>query len=102
MRPAPLRSVPVRGAVLAALTRRAACRLPPAEDCSAVATLRALGAVLVGKTGLPELAMSGVGVNGASGAPRNPWHLSRLCGGSSSGARFARLVATFRGARGAL
>lgn len=42
------------------------------SDCTAVARLRAAGAVLVGHTNLSEFAYSGVGINPHHGTPRNP------------------------------
>lgn len=62
------------------------CRRATPGDCSAVAALRALGAILVGKTVMHELGFSTLGINPHHGAPRNPWHAGHLCGGSSSGA----------------
>lgn len=53
---------------------------PAAEDAAVVAALRAAGAVLVGKTATHELAC-GVYTE----TVRNPWDLSRCCGGSSGG-----------------
>jgi Asp-tRNA(Asn)/Glu-tRNA(Gln) amidotransferase A subunit family amidase len=50
-----------------------------------VATLKSLGAVLVGKTQMTELGMSPLGINHKLGTPRNPWNIDHLCGGSSSG-----------------
>ncbi|MBC2641683.1 MULTISPECIES: amidase [unclassified Rhodococcus (in: high G+C Gram-positive bacteria)] len=61
---------------------------PRATDHAVVARLKAAGAVVVGLTTLPELA-----VWGSTDAPghitRNPWNLSRTCGGSSGGAAAA-------------
>ena len=53
-----------------------------------VRTLRALGAVVVGKTHTVELAFGGVGLNPNTGTPVNPWDAEehRVPGGSSSGA----------------
>jgi aspartyl-tRNA(Asn)/glutamyl-tRNA(Gln) amidotransferase subunit A len=53
---------------------------PAAADAAVVARLRSAGAILVGKTATHELAC---GVYTASS--RNPWDLSRCCGGSSGG-----------------
>lgn len=57
-------------------------------DCSAVARLRAAGAVLVGHTNLSEFAYSGVGINPHHGTPRNPASRDGVAlapGGSTSG-----------------
>lgn len=61
---------------------------PAARDCSAVARLRAAGAVLVGHTNLSEFAYSGVGINPHHGTPRNPCSPegeTLIPGGSTSG-----------------
>jgi Asp-tRNA(Asn)/Glu-tRNA(Gln) amidotransferase A subunit family amidase len=62
------------------------CRRSTPGDCSAVATLRSLGAILIGKTVMHELGFSPVGVNPHHGISRNPWNPGHVCGGSSSGA----------------
>jgi aspartyl-tRNA(Asn)/glutamyl-tRNA(Gln) amidotransferase subunit A len=51
-----------------------------------VAKLRSSGAVLLGKTNVPEFAMSGFTGNAVHGVTRNPWDLTRTPGGSSGGA----------------
>ena len=63
---------------------------PAAQDCPAVARLRAAGAALVGHTNLSEFAFSGVGINPHHGTPANPATLTldteaRVPGGSTSG-----------------
>ena len=58
----------------------------PAEDCTAVARLRAAGAVIVGKTNNPEFCYRGFTDNDVYGLTRNPWDLGRTPGGSSGGA----------------
>jgi len=58
----------------------------PAEDCVAVARLRAAGAVIVGKTNNPEFCYRGFTDNAVFGLTRNPWQLDRTPGGSSGGA----------------
>ena len=54
-----------------------------------VARLRAGGAVIIGKTNLPEFALQGITDNLVAGATRNPWDLSLTPGGSSGGAAAA-------------
>ena len=61
---------------------------PATADSELVARLRRAGAVVVGKTRMPELALATVGDN-AFGVARNPWNLSRVSGGSSSGSAAA-------------
>jgi Asp-tRNA(Asn)/Glu-tRNA(Gln) amidotransferase A subunit family amidase len=59
---------------------------PPAErDCEEVARLRAAGAIVVGKTNLPEFAFEGFTANRLFGHTRNPWALEWSPGGSSGG-----------------
>src|SRR5579875_1279398 len=59
---------------------------PPAStDATAVARLRAAGAVVLGTTHMHELAFGPTGVNPALGTPANPWAPGRVPGGSSSG-----------------
>jgi amidase len=66
---------------------------PPAADDDTVTTqLRAAGAVIVGKTNLPEFAMESFTDNLVFGATHNPWRRDRSPGGSSGGSA-AALVA---------
>jgi len=58
-------------------------------DAAIVARLRAAGAVVVGKTAIPELTTSGFTETPAWGATRNPWDLDRTPGGSSGGSAAA-------------
>ncbi len=58
---------------------------PAAADNDFVRRLRAAGAVVVGKTNLPELAIMGSTEGPAFGVTRNPWDPERSPGGSSGG-----------------
>ena len=58
---------------------------PAVRDCEAVARLRAAGAVVVGKTNLPEFAFEGFTSNRLFGDTRDPWALDWSPGGSSGG-----------------
>ena len=58
---------------------------PAAADSELVKRLRSAGAVLIGKTNLPELAIFGFTESLTWGATRNPWSLERTPGGSSGG-----------------
>jgi Asp-tRNA(Asn)/Glu-tRNA(Gln) amidotransferase A subunit family amidase len=55
----------------------------PEEDATVIANLRHAGAILLGKTNLTEFAITAL--SHAFSTPRNPWHLDRFTGGSSSG-----------------
>jgi amidase len=61
---------------------------PRDEDHPVVARLRAAGAVVVGMTNLPELAIYPF-TDSAFGVTRNPWDRRRTPGGSSGGAAAA-------------
>jgi amidase len=62
---------------------------PATEDGLIVRRLRDAGAVILGKTNLPELAIYGFTESAAWGATRNPWDPSRTSGGSSGGSGVA-------------
>jgi aspartyl-tRNA(Asn)/glutamyl-tRNA(Gln) amidotransferase subunit A len=57
----------------------------PNEDAVVVQKLNEAGAVMVGKTGLHELAYGITSNNPHFGAVRNPWDTERIPGGSSGG-----------------
>ena len=58
---------------------------PAAADSLLVERLREAGAVILGKTNLPELAIHGYTESKTFGITRNPWNLERTVGGSSGG-----------------
>jgi Asp-tRNA(Asn)/Glu-tRNA(Gln) amidotransferase A subunit family amidase len=58
---------------------------PAEEDCDVVGRLRDAGAVVVGKTNLPEFAFEGFTSNRLFGTTRNPWAPDWSPGGSSGG-----------------
>jgi amidase len=62
---------------------------PVQRDAEAVRRLRAAGAVVVGKTLVPEMAMLPATDTTTYGAARNPWNLARTPGGSSGGSAAA-------------
>ncbi|MFB0833931.1 amidase [Arthrobacter halodurans] len=57
----------------------------PAQDATAIAKLRAAGAIILGKTTLPDFATSWFSTSSRSGVTKNPYDLARDPGGSSSG-----------------
>ena len=57
----------------------------PGHDAAVAERLRAAGAVLLGKTGMHELAYGITSNNPHFGAVRNPWDPERIPGGSSGG-----------------
>jgi aspartyl-tRNA(Asn)/glutamyl-tRNA(Gln) amidotransferase subunit A len=56
------------------------------HDELAVGRTRAAGALIVGKTNVPEFALEGYTANPIFGVTRNPWNLALTPGGSSGGA----------------
>ena len=60
--------------------------VPAAEDCPPAARMREAGAVLLGKTTMPDYGMLSSGLSSFHPLTRNPWDLSKGPGGSSSGA----------------
>ncbi|HEX7562650.1 MAG TPA: amidase [Bradyrhizobium sp.] len=57
----------------------------PDEDDVVVERLKQAGAVIIGKTNVPEFGYSGVGHNPVFETTRNPWNLELTPGGSSAG-----------------
>lgn len=55
-------------------------------DAPPTARLKEAGAVIVGKTTMPDFGMMAAGVSSLYGITRNPWDLTRNTGGSSAGA----------------
>lgn len=60
-----------------------------ATDATAVARLRAAGALLIGKANMHELGLGVTGINPHHGAARNPYNPAHSTGGSSSGSAAA-------------
>lgn len=61
----------------------------PTRDALLVTRIRAAGALTLGKTNTPEFGAGSQTFNEVFGATRNPYDLTRTCGGSSGGAATA-------------
>jgi aspartyl-tRNA(Asn)/glutamyl-tRNA(Gln) amidotransferase subunit A len=59
------------------------------EDDVAVERMKQAGAIVIGKTNVPEFGYSGVGHNPIFETTRNPWNLAMTPGGSSAGSAAA-------------
>ena len=62
---------------------------PVRADSEMVRRLRAAGAIIVGKTHLPEMAIHGFTESATWGVTRNPWNPQHSTGGSSGGSAAA-------------
>ena len=60
--------------------------MPAADDAPPAARLREAGAVILGKTTMPDYGMLSSGLSSFHALTRNPWDLSKNPGGSSAGA----------------
>jgi len=72
----------------------------PDHDAAVVERLKAAGAVLLGKTGMHELAYGTTSNNAHHGPTRNPWDLACHPGGSSGGSAAAVAAGLAYGALG--
>jgi len=63
--------------------------VPATEDAPPAARLREAGAVILGKTTMPDYGMLSSGLSSFHPLTRNPWDLSKSPGGSSAGAAAA-------------
>ena len=61
----------------------------PFFNATAIDKLNEAGAIKVNKTAMDEFGMGGTGTTGHTGIQKNPWDLSRMCAGSSSGSAAA-------------
>jgi amidase len=77
-------AIETQGLVCAAGTTGRAHFIPP-KDATVVARMRGAGAILLGKTNVPEFAIYPESDNSVYGRTNNPYDLSRTPGGSSGG-----------------
>ena len=63
--------------------------VPAAQDAPPAARLREAGAVILGKTTMPDYGMLSSGLSSFHPLTRNPWNLAKNPGGSSAGAAAA-------------
>ena len=68
----------------------------PDYDALTVQRLKAAGAIIIGKTNVPEFGAGSQTFNQVFGATRNPYDLTKTCGGSSGGAAAALASGTMR------
>jgi AtzE family amidohydrolase len=95
--PGPLAGVPfaaknlfdIEGVTTLAGSKILAANPPATQDATAVARLKAAGAVLVGATNMDEFAYGFVTENAHYGVTRNPHDTARVAGGSSGGSAAA-------------
>lgn len=80
-------TIDVRG--VASMMGTASAQPLAREDAEVVARLRAAGAIILGKTHLPELAAWPFTSSRTWGRTKNPWQLDRDPGGSSGGSAVA-------------
>jgi aspartyl-tRNA(Asn)/glutamyl-tRNA(Gln) amidotransferase subunit A len=92
----PLDGVPVvikEQLAIAGMPRRLGHDLPAdaimESDAVVTARLRAEGAIIVAQTAMTELGLSPIGINPKRPPLRNPHHVERVAGGSSTGAAIA-------------
>lgn len=61
----------------------------PEKDAEIVRRIRHAGAVLIGKSNTPEFAAGSQTFNTVFGTTKNPWDLTKTCGGSTGGGAVA-------------
>ena len=72
----------------------------PEKDAFVIEKLKEAGALIIGKTNTHEIALGVTGNNPHFGTARNPWDITRIPGGSSSGSAIAVATGMALGALG--
>ena len=72
----------------------------PFFDAEAYKNLKNAGCVMTAKCAMDEFGMGGKGTTGHTGIQKNPWDLTRMCAGSSSGSAAAVAAGCFPYATG--
>jgi aspartyl-tRNA(Asn)/glutamyl-tRNA(Gln) amidotransferase subunit A len=67
----------------------------PVFDATVISRLKSQGAAVIGKTAMDEFGFGSWSTNCAFTVPKNPFDISRTCGGSSGGAACLTQVADF-------
>lgn len=68
----------------------------PMDDAPVISRLKALGAVMCGKTNMHELSFGVTSLSGQWGSVGNPAHPGHIAGGSSGSGRYQRIFSRYR------
>ena len=99
--PIPIKDIALVSGTPITMGSRMSMDFPIMLDSEVVARLRAAGAIIPGKTHMPEFGSTMASESVKFGATRNPWDLERSPGGSSSGAAAAVAAGMVPAAHGA-
>jgi Asp-tRNA(Asn)/Glu-tRNA(Gln) amidotransferase A subunit family amidase len=92
--PVSLKDVEATRGIPTTLGSRVFADTVPAHDSVVAERVRAAGAIIIGKTNTPEIAihLQTITDNEVHGPARNPWDMARTTGGSSGGAAAAQVT----------
>ena len=99
--PMPIKDLAIVAGTPPTLGSRMSLDIPLPFDSEVVTRLRQAGAVIFGKTHMPEFGSTLASESVKFGATRNPWNLEHIPGGSSSGAAAAVAAGMVPAAHGA-